>query len=140
VLLPLSPPVSGAEVGKIIGVFCRSRFSQQCLKLLNILPVIGFVVMLATTAYFARGLQILLGSSKRSVIERAEEMGVEDDDIPLTQMSRNLPNLEEESSTTLATDLSTNTSIRGLAYPSRAQDPSQVRGTGKAFFGVIFPI
>jgi len=86
--------------------------------------------MLATTAYFTRGLQILSGSSKRSVIERAEEMGTEDDDIPLTRLSRSPPTPETDSSPTPATDVSTNASTQEVAYPSRAQDPSQVRGTG----------
>jgi len=84
--------------------------------------------MLATTAYFTRGLQILLGSSKRAVIERAEEMGAEDDDIPLTRSPRNSP--EAASTTDLVTDLSENTYTVDIAYPSPAQDPSQVRGTG----------
>lgn len=44
--------------------------------------------MLAVTAYFTRGLQMLLGISERAVTKRAEEMGAEDDDIPLTESSR----------------------------------------------------
>lgn len=92
--------------------------------------MIGFVVILATTAYFTRGLQILLGSSKRSTTERAEEMGAEDDDIPLTQISRNAPIPGAASSLSLSDDISTNTSNQELSYPSRTQDPSQVRGTG----------
>lgn len=85
--------------------------------------------MLATTAYFTRGLQLLFGSSKRAVIERAEEMGAEDDDIPLTQSSRSPPS-PASSTANLATDLSANTSIQDITFPTRAQDPSQVRGTG----------
>ncbi len=92
--------------------------------------VIGFGVMLATTAYFTRGLQILLGSSKRALIERAEELGAEDDDIPLTRSSRNLPAPEARFTTDLGTELSVNADTLDIAYPSRAQDPSQVRGTG----------
>ena len=67
VLLPLSPSVSGVEIGKIIGVF-----------------IVGFVVIFTLTAYLTLWLQLLLGASKRSIIERAEEMGGEEDDIPLT--------------------------------------------------------
>lgn len=86
--------------------------------------------MLATTAYFTRGLQLLLGSSKRAVAERAEEMGAEDDDIPLTQSSRRPTTTEASSTTSLATDMLTDTDSPDIAYPSRAQDPFQVRGTG----------
>ena len=92
--------------------------------------MIGFVVIFATTAYFTRGLQILLGSSKRAIIERAEEMGIEDDDIPLTELSRNPPSTETSSTTELATDDHTSTYTQDITLPSRAQDPSQVRGTG----------
>jgi len=92
--------------------------------------VIGFGVMLATTAYFTRGLQLLLGSPKRALIERAEEVGAEDDDIPLTRSSRNLPAPEAPFTTDLGTELSVTAYTMEIAYPSRAQDPSQVRGTG----------
>ncbi|CAD6445130.1 5a21e0d9-0544-4260-b611-a491f1fd88b7 [Sclerotinia trifoliorum] len=43
--------------------------------------------MFAVTAWLVRGLQILLGSSKRAIIERAEEMGAENDAIPLAVSS-----------------------------------------------------
>ncbi|QSZ37733.1 hypothetical protein DSL72_008832 [Monilinia vaccinii-corymbosi] len=66
VLLPLSDYITAAEVGKIIGVF-----------------LVGFLVMFAVTAWLVRGLQILVGSSKRAITERAEEMGAENDAIPL---------------------------------------------------------
>ncbi|KAI0009656.1 LrgB-like family-domain-containing protein [Xylariaceae sp. FL0662B] len=67
VLLPLSPPIGAVEVFKIIAVF-----------------VIGFVVMMALAAYMTRGLQLISGSSKRAMIERAEELGLENDEIPMT--------------------------------------------------------
>ncbi|RWA04630.1 hypothetical protein EKO27_g10473, partial [Xylaria grammica] len=67
VLLPLSPPIGGIEVLKIIAVF-----------------VIGFVVMMALAAYMTRGLQLVLGSSKRAAAERAEELGNASDEIPMT--------------------------------------------------------
>ncbi|TDZ14002.1 Plastidal glycolate/glycerate translocator 1 [Colletotrichum spinosum] len=66
IMLPLSPSIGIAEVMKIIAVF-----------------LIGFVVMMAFAAYLTRGLQLVLGSSKRAVTERAEEMGNETDEIPL---------------------------------------------------------
>jgi hypothetical protein len=63
---------------------------------------------------------MMLGSSKRAITERAEEMGNEDDVIPLADSSRgslNTPGQSED----LAND---------LLFPQRAQDPSLVRGTG----------
>jgi putative effector of murein hydrolase len=46
------------------------------------------VVVFAATAYLVRGLQILFGTSKKATTERAEEMGAENDEIPLTQRER----------------------------------------------------
>ncbi|GJD00057.1 hypothetical protein CH63R_12125 [Colletotrichum higginsianum IMI 349063] len=66
IMLPLSPPIGIVEVMKIIAVF-----------------IIGFIAMMALAAYLTRGLQLLLGSSKRALTERAEEMGNETDEIPL---------------------------------------------------------
>ncbi|KAK9376014.1 LrgB-like family-domain-containing protein [Lipomyces chichibuensis] len=57
VLLPLSPAVGGAEVGKIAAVF-----------------ILGFVVMMAVTAYMVLFLQKIFGTSKRAIFERAEEL------------------------------------------------------------------
>lgn len=45
--------------------------------------------MFAFTAYLVRGLQKVFGRSKRAITERAEEMGDENDEIPLTE--RNNP-------------------------------------------------
>lgn len=85
--------------------------------------------MFATTAYFTRGLQLLLGSSKRVIIERAEEMGAEDDDIPLTQLTR-IPPAPEASSTDLGgTGYSSGEPSQNIALPSLTQSPSQVRIT-----------
>ncbi|KAK2056038.1 hypothetical protein LY76DRAFT_618143 [Colletotrichum caudatum] len=66
IMLPLSPTVGIVEVMKMIAVF-----------------MIGFVAMIALAAYLTRGLQLLLGSSKRAITERAEEMGNETDEIPI---------------------------------------------------------
>ncbi|KAK9249334.1 LrgB-like family-domain-containing protein [Lipomyces tetrasporus] len=57
VLLPLSPAVGGAEVGKIAGVF-----------------ILGFIVMMVVTAYMLLFLQKIFGTSKRDLVERAEEV------------------------------------------------------------------
>ncbi|KAK9369618.1 LrgB-like family-domain-containing protein [Lipomyces kononenkoae] len=57
VLLPLSPAVGGAEVGKIAAVF-----------------ILGFVVMMSVTAYLVVFLQKIFGISKRAMVARAEEL------------------------------------------------------------------
>lgn len=116
VLLPLSPHVSGVEVGKIIGVF-----------------VLGFFLVLSATAYFTRCLQIVLGATKRGMTERAEELGSEDDAIPLTQPTQ-LPveateDLSRRSFTEELRPPSPNSSTQ-ISAPSASQDPSRIRGTG----------
>lgn len=65
-----------------------------------------------------RGLQRVLGSSKRAMVERAEEMGDEDDAIPLT----------EPSATTQASDLAA-IPIADMVVPEPTRDPSSIRGT-----------
>lgn len=87
--------------------------------------------MTALTAYLVRGLQLLLGTSKRSLLERAEELGNRDEDIPLTQSRHN----SEAETVTLseaasAFNFSTSTPVEELQAPLRAQDPAQVTGTG----------
>ncbi|TVY50403.1 Plastidal glycolate/glycerate translocator 1-like protein [Lachnellula cervina] len=122
VLLPLSPPISGIEVGKIIAVF-----------------LIGFFVMVAVTAWLVRALQLIMGSSKRAVIERAEEMGNESDAIPLANIGRSRQDSEVNlPSGTSTPGIATGTSAPGLVEditneltaPQRAQDPTRIRGTG----------
>lgn len=106
-LLPLSPSISGVEIGKIIVVL-----------------LVGFAVMIAVTAYLVRGLQLLLGTSKRGVTERAEEMGNENDSIPLTQR-------DESIASSIASPDASFASMEALPLPpTSAQDPSTVRGTG----------
>jgi putative effector of murein hydrolase len=84
--------------------------------------------MFSATAYLVRGLQLLLGSSKRAVTERAEEMGAEPDAIPLADTGRNR---EESEATLVAYPSDTpNESTNDLIPPPRTQDPSLIRGTG----------
>ena len=85
--------------------------------------------MLATTAYFTRGLQVLLGSSKKAATERAEEMGAEDDIIPLSQISTP-PIPEHQSTTELSDEVLISVSSQEISLPYPAQDPSRIRGTG----------
>ncbi|TKA70370.1 hypothetical protein B0A49_04734 [Cryomyces minteri] len=113
VLLPLSPAISGVEVGKIIAVF-----------------IVGYGVMLAFTAYFVRGLQIVLGTHKRAMTERAEEMGDEDDDIPLTQVRHASDASEAASMEPSSRRESAPLLLEELRAPLRAQDPDRITGTG----------
>ena len=107
VLLPLSPAICGVEVGKIIAVF-----------------LIGFVVVFIATAYLVRLLQLVFKASKRAIIERAEEMGAENDAIPLADMI----STRGASSTTIASTQSAFPSTFP-AVPLQTQDPSQIRST-----------
>ncbi|TAQ87727.1 hypothetical protein B7494_g3961 [Chlorociboria aeruginascens] len=84
--------------------------------------------MLVVTAYMVRGLQLLLGSSKRAMTERAEEMGAEDDAIPLADSNpsrQDPPATSSTLETPPVTDLTTD-----LIAPPRAQNPDLIRGTG----------
>ncbi len=87
--------------------------------------------MLAATAYFVRGLQMILKTSKRGLIERAEELGQENDEIPLTQdVGTQLDSSKPTSSANSTFELSQVNNTSNLVAPLRAQDPAQVRGTG----------
>lgn len=102
--------------------------------------VVGFVVMMAAAAYLTRGLQLLLGTSKRAVIERAEEMRDDPDGIPLSDP---LPSdnqnsgqgrdrdrdRSQPSSTPESPSISTSpssVSLNGLAPPPPSQTPSHL--------------
>ncbi|KAF2152134.1 hypothetical protein K461DRAFT_286877 [Myriangium duriaei CBS 260.36] len=111
VTLPLSPPIGGVEVAKIIAVF-----------------IIGFAVMFIFTTYAVRGLQLVLGTSKRAITERAEEMGDEDDIIPLSQHhTASELNTTDAPSPIESPNPDPEAEIR---VPLRAQDPSRITGTG----------
>jgi hypothetical protein len=101
------------------------------LHLTSALLVIGFFVILTATAYGVRGLQLLLGSSKRTLTERAEELGNESDAIPLTDVRALMGrNPEAPFPPTPYSDPSTPQPLDDLIVPQRTQDPSRIRGTG----------
>ncbi|PBP17859.1 hypothetical protein BUE80_DR011372 [Diplocarpon rosae] len=115
VLLPLSSPIGGVEVGKIIAVF-----------------IVGFIVFFGATAYLVRGLQLLFGSSKQAITARAEEMGDESDGIPLSDVA---PGRQHSAAAMVASGIRTprligEASTNDVVAPQRAQDPSLIRGTG----------
>ncbi|ROV96191.1 hypothetical protein VSDG_05086 [Cytospora chrysosperma] len=106
VTLPLSPSISGAEVGKMIAVF-----------------IIGFMVTFVLTAYMTRGLQLVSGSHKKAQAARAEELGPQEDEIPMSQTP---PPLETPSQ---STDVSAHTSsiaLTDIAAPGRSYEPAHI--------------
>lgn len=75
------------------------------------------------TAYSVRGLQLLLGSSKRAITERAEEMGRENDSIPLAEIvgqGDTRDTSRTQSSLTIDIPVGTSTEVfNGLPSPPR---------------------
>lgn len=99
--------------------------------MLSLVPVFGFGIMLAATAYLTRGLQIIFGTSKRAIVERAEEMGAEDDGIPLRNSARDETTTSQTpSAASIDTNVLNESLEPAIAFPSPSQNPSQVRGTG----------
>jgi putative effector of murein hydrolase len=99
----------------------------------DIVVVVGFFVVFVATAYIARTLQLILRTTKRAATERAEEMGDEDDAIPLahaTPRSATRQNSEITLTSEWSTPGLTDDSTNDLIAPQRAQDPSLIRGTG----------
>ena len=74
--------------------------------------------MLSTTAYLVRGLQLLLGTTKRALIERADETELNSEHIPLTERGRDEP----PSSNRVGTE-----DVNTLSSPT--QNPLHVRDT-----------
>ncbi|EKD12898.1 uncharacterized protein L3040_007055 [Drepanopeziza brunnea f. sp. 'multigermtubi'] len=126
ILLPLSSPISGTEVGKIIAVF-----------------LIGFIVVFAATAYLVRGLQLLLGSSKRAITARTRETGDESDSIPFSDitLSNGRQNFEAPTlvSGTSTTGFVDEASTNDLIAPQRAHDSSIVRTAGEPPGEIVAP-
>jgi putative effector of murein hydrolase len=80
--------------------------------------------MMVVTAYMTRAIQLVLGTSKRALTERAEELGPQGDEIPMTTM----PNSEAEQHNTPV--ISPTASSLNISTPSPAvasQATSQIR-------------
>jgi putative effector of murein hydrolase len=85
-----------------------------------------------------RGLQLALGTSKRAMTERAEELGREDDNIPLTQLrhgsnASEVPTVQSLSTQVARDESSTPSPPNGIAdiqAPIKAMNPDSVIGTG----------
>ena len=81
------------------------------------------------TTYLVRRLQLVLGTSKRAITERAEKSGARGEDTPLRH-SHHPSELPVESPSIAASTLSLPSPVEGLQAPLRAQDPFQIIGTG----------
>ncbi|KAI5841023.1 LrgB-like family-domain-containing protein [Morchella snyderi] len=110
ILLPLSPRIGGVEIAKIVAIF-----------------IIGFVVVLALTAYLVQALQVLFKTPKHADDEsRASES------IPLT----NTPRTQAQSiDTTLQTpplqpEPESDPEPEQPAPPRPAAEPTHLRGPG----------
>ena len=66
VILPLSPPIGGAEVGALIGVF-----------------VVGYIAQYILTAYTSRALQLWLGKPRKAGSVRSHESEKENEELPV---------------------------------------------------------
>lgn len=92
---------------------------------------------MAVTAHMVRGLQLLLASSKRAVTERAEEIGHEDDEIPLTERHESRHGSQRYQTNSVATEIIFSPTVEfssnltsDIIPPERSQDPNEIRGTG----------
>jgi putative effector of murein hydrolase len=112
------------EVFKIIAVFGRFyTYGRNEQPYLRPYPVIGFMVMMVLAAYMTRGLQVLLGTSKRALTERAEELGAEADQIPMTTT----PGSEESPDrTATASPTASSLDLTFLSPPTASHATSQV--------------
>lgn len=85
-----------------------------------------------------RGLQLVLGTSKRAMTERAEELGREDDNIPLAELRHGSNASETPTIQSVSTQaapegapfLTTPDGMVDIQPPSKAMDPDSVTGTG----------
>lgn len=80
--------------------------------------------MVSVTAWMVRGLQLISNSSKRALIERAEEVGIESDEIPISEPASSRSGFGDFIMTSFGSD------TPELLEPARAKDPARVRGTG----------
>lgn len=90
------------------------------------MTVLGYVIVFTITAYVTRGLMLLLGTSKRAMTERAEELG-DGDEAEFTNLSSaTLATSEAPSTVPLLSQIPD----EDIQIPLRAQDPDAITGTG----------
>ena len=86
--------------------------------------------MFSATAYLVRGLQLLVGVAKKGATERAEELGADNDDIPLSDASRTRAEDSADISWGgVSVELLPNDTSNVISAPSPSQDPSRTRNT-----------
>lgn len=79
--------------------------------------------MMALAAYLTRALQLMLGTPKRAMSQRAEELGTSTPDIPLNTPSENTPDISRRTSFSQGSSM-----INLVSAPSsRPQSPPQLR-------------
>lgn len=99
-------------------------WQENSLDLTPLLPAIGFALMFVLTAYMTRGLQLLIGSHKKAQAARAEELGPQDDEIPMANTPPALASPPE------STDVSARTStvaLQELQHPDHTREPSRIQ-------------
>lgn len=80
--------------------------------------------MFVCTAYMTRGLQLLTGSHKKAVAARAEELGPQDDEIP---MANTPPALATPSESTGVSAQTSTVALHDLQPPGYARGPSHIQ-------------
>jgi hypothetical protein len=91
--------------------------------------VSGYLTVFAFTAYLTRALQYLFGTSRRTITGRAEELGGPQEEIPLSQ-TPDIPDQATFSYSRSASIAPLLTHDVEPQAPLRAQDPSEIRGSG----------
>lgn len=80
--------------------------------------------MFVLTAYMTRGLQLLTGSHKKAQAARAEELGPQDDEIP---MANTPPELAASSESTGVSAQTSMIALHELQSPDHTRDPSRIQ-------------
>lgn len=86
--------------------------------------VIGFAVMFVLAAYMTRSLQIITGSHKKAQAARAEELGPQDDEIPIANTP---PALATPSGSTVISAQASIIASHELQPPDNTREPSHVQ-------------
>lgn len=122
VMIPLGPKISGTEVGQVIAVLGKSILvsagNEPYIRL-----VLGFGAMFTFTALLVRGIQLVLKTPKKTMTQRAEEIGQEDEEFPLSSKRSSTEIHDGLGSVPL---LSSPVSTVNLQAPHPAQDPATI--------------
>lgn len=86
--------------------------------------MLGFIVVFIITAYMTRGLQLFTGSHKKAQAARAEELGPQEDEIPMSQTP------PPQETPAQSTDVSAHTSavaLTDITIPGRSYEPAHTQ-------------